>query len=106
MPQPKVYKYVDTHNFMSNITLAIPDELYAKMKRHEEIKWSSIVRRILKERLDDLERADALVSKSKLTEKDAWDISEKIKEAAWKRTKASLSAHGKRSFPVRLKKGG
>ncbi len=76
---------------MSNVTLAIPDELYEKMKRHEEIKWSSIVRRILKERLEDLERADKLASKSKLTEKDSFKISEKIKESAWKRLKAKVS---------------
>ena len=75
---------------MSNVTLAIPDELYEKMKRHEEIKWSSIVRRILKERLEDLERADKLVRKSKLAERDAFEISEKIKESVWKRLKARV----------------
>ena len=70
---------------MSNVTLAIPDELYEKMKRHEEIKWSSIIRRILKERLEDLEKADKLVSKSRLTERDALEISEKIKDSAWRK---------------------
>lgn len=70
---------------MPNITLAVPEDLHKKMKKHDEIKWSSIIRNVLKERIEDLERADMLASKSKLTEKDAWEISEKIKESAWKK---------------------
>lgn len=60
------------------------------MKKHDEIKWSSVIRHVLNERLEDLERADKLVSKSKLTEKGAWEISEKIKESAWKRLQKKM----------------
>lgn len=77
---------MNTHiSAMPNITLAVPEDLHKKMKKHDEIKWSSIIRNVLKERIEDLERADMLASKSKLTEKDAWEISEKIKESAWKK---------------------
>ncbi|MBI5148818.1 hypothetical protein HZA33_04005 [Candidatus Pacearchaeota archaeon] len=72
---------------MTNITLSIPDELHAKMKRRNEMRWSSIIRNVLKERLENLERAEKLARKSKLTEKDALEIGEKIRVGVWKRFK-------------------
>jgi len=72
---------------MANITLSIPDELHAKIRRHNEMRWSSVIRSVLKERIEDLERAERLARKSKLTEKDALEIGEKIKRGVWKRFK-------------------
>jgi predicted CopG family antitoxin len=45
---------------MTNITLSIDEEVFKKMKRHSDIKWSEFVRRIIEKRvneLDCLERA-------------------------------------------------
>mgnify|MGYP001596866382 CR=1 FL=1 len=79
---------MNSHNsIMPNITLSIPEDLHKKMKKRNEIRWSSIIRNILRERVEDLEKADKLASKSKLTEKDVFEISEKIKESAWKTLK-------------------
>jgi len=38
-----------------NITISIPKELYDKMKRHPEIRWSAVIRRFLERYLMRLE---------------------------------------------------
>ena len=40
---------------MTNITLSIDKEVYKKMREHSEIKWSEVVRKIIKQRIDELE---------------------------------------------------
>ena len=70
---------------MANITLAIPDELHAKMKLMKEIRWSEIARRAIIERIEDLEVMNKIASKSKLTKKDVDEISEKIKRGMSKK---------------------
>ncbi|MEK6917982.1 MAG: hypothetical protein AABW51_03470 [Nanoarchaeota archaeon] len=41
---------------MTNITLSIDDEVYKKMKTYSEIKWSEFVRKMIKKRIDELEK--------------------------------------------------
>lgn len=41
---------------MTNITLSIDDEVYKKMKKYSEIKWSEFVRKIIEKRVEDLEK--------------------------------------------------
>jgi len=71
--------------FMANITLAIPDDLYRKMKLMREIRWSEVARRAIAERVDDLEVMDKIALKSKLTRKDVDEINEKIKRGIAKK---------------------
>ncbi len=40
---------------MTNITLSIDEEVYKKMRKHSEIKWSEFVRKIIKKRIEELE---------------------------------------------------
>ncbi|MBS3124777.1 hypothetical protein J4211_00795 [Candidatus Woesearchaeota archaeon] len=40
---------------MTNITLSIEDEVYKKMRKHSEIKWSEFVRKAIKKRIEGLE---------------------------------------------------
>jgi hypothetical protein len=65
---------------MTNMTLSIPEELQHIIRKHSEIKWSEIARRAIWEHANKLEIMDKLLSKSKLTEKDAEDIGNKIKK--------------------------
>jgi len=58
-----------------NITLSLPADLHKMMKKHDEIRWSSVVRKTIEKKLRDLELLDKLTSKSRLTEKDAEEIS-------------------------------
>ena len=43
---------------MTNITLSIDDAVYKKMRKHSEIKWSELVRKIIKKRIEDLEKLE------------------------------------------------
>ena len=41
---------------MTNITLSIEEEVYRKMRGYSEIKWSEFVRKVIKDRLEELEK--------------------------------------------------
>jgi len=41
---------------MTNITLSIDDNIYKKMKKFSDIKWSSFVREIISKRIEELEK--------------------------------------------------
>lgn len=64
---------------MTNMTLAIPEELNKIMKKHKEIKWSEVARQAIWIHARKVELMDKLLSKSELTEKDALTIGNKIK---------------------------
>lgn len=80
---------------MVNMTLSVPEELQAKLKAHPEIVWSEVARKAMAEKVEMMELFEKLVAKSKLTEKDAFKIGEKIKAGAWERTKQELKKKGK-----------
>ncbi len=61
-----------------NVTIAIPRELHKKMKAHEEISWSAVMRRIIEEKLKDIELLDKISSKSSLTDNDIQELAQKI----------------------------
>ena len=63
---------------MTNMTLAVPEDLHAIMKRYNTIKWSEIARQALWDQARKLELMDKLLAKSKLTEEDALEIGRKI----------------------------
>jgi len=70
---------------MANLTLSLPDDLYAEMKKHPEIRWSEVARQALAKKIEDLHRLDLLLSGSKLRPKDVEELGRKVKEAVWKR---------------------
>ncbi len=70
---------------MTNMTLAIPDELHKTMKRYKDIKWSEVARKAMLEKARKLELMDKLLAKSELTEEDAERIGHKIKHGIAKR---------------------
>ena len=70
---------------MTNVTLAVPEDLHKIMKKHKEIKWSEVARRAMWEKARKLELMDKLLAKSELTEEDAERIGHKIKHGIAKR---------------------
>jgi len=53
---------------MANITISIPEELYRKMKRYSEVKWSEVVRKALADYVGRLEIVEGgVVPSEKLT---------------------------------------
>ena len=51
---------------MTNITLSIDDEVYNKMKKHSEVKWSEFVRKIIKKRIEELETLETSSDKESI----------------------------------------
>ena len=70
---------------MSNLTLAIPEDLEQIMERHKDIKWTEVARQAMWEKARKLELMDKLLAKSELTEQDAEEIGHKIKHGIAKR---------------------
>ena len=70
---------------MPNVTLAIPEDLHDRMKNHTEIRWSEVVRKSISEKIDDLEMINKLTKKSKLTQKEVDEISERIDSSVAKK---------------------
>ncbi len=70
---------------MTNMTLAVPEDLYKIMERHKDVKWTEVARQAIWEKARKLEIMDKLLSKSELTEQDAERIGHKIKRGIAKR---------------------
>ena len=72
---------------MTTITLSMPNELKKQMDEFGEINWSAVAREAIKNKLSQLVLFKSIVSKSKLTEKDALEIGRKINASLHKRFK-------------------
>jgi hypothetical protein len=70
---------------MTNMTLAIPEELHKIMKKHSEIKWSEVARKAIWDQAKKIDLMDKLLKNSELTEEDAEEIGHKIKQGIAKR---------------------
>jgi len=66
---------------MPNVTLAIPNDLHRKMKKHTEIRWSEVVRKSIADKIKMLDVMDKLARGSRLTKNDVGEISHKIDSA-------------------------
>lgn len=64
---------------MANLTLAIPEELKARMNQFPEINWSEVARQAIAEKTSLLERMQTLLSKSDLTPQDALTLGRQVK---------------------------
>lgn len=70
---------------MANMTLSVPEKLHKEMNLHSEIKWSDVARQSFEKKIRELHWMDIVLSRSKLTEKDAEEIGHKIKHEMSKR---------------------
>ena len=70
---------------MSSLTLAIPDDLKAKMKHFPEINWSEVARQAIAERTRILEQMQRLVAKSALSEDETLAVGRDIKRRVWQK---------------------
>ncbi len=63
---------------MGTISVSVNNELKKKMLEIDEINWSAIARKAFEEKIGEVEFLKGLASKSRLTEKDAQALSDKI----------------------------
>ncbi|MBI2044423.1 hypothetical protein HYT23_00030 [Candidatus Pacearchaeota archaeon] len=72
---------------MPTITLSVPEDIKKEMDEFRDINWSAVAREAIKSRLSQLVLFRSIVSKSKLTEKDALEIGKKINASLHERYK-------------------
>lgn len=70
---------------MATLSVAVPDPLKKKMGQLEEINWSAVARQAFEQKVKQIEFLKSLAKKSKLTEKDAEEISTKINKSMAKK---------------------
>jgi hypothetical protein len=77
---------------MANVTLSLPADVYRRMKKHREVRWSEVVRRAIVEYLENLEgRSRSTGQLLSIVEKDGVDLSSvslEQAEAYCKKTRA------------------
>jgi hypothetical protein len=66
---------------MPTITLSVPEELKREMDASPEMNWSEVARTAIREKVSQLKILKTIVSKSKLTEKDALELGRKINKS-------------------------
>jgi len=86
---------------MPNITLSIPEDVYRRMKKYREVRWSEVVRKAIVEYLRRLEEGgfelttkelldelgeDFKESLKKLSFEDSLRGYERMREAEWRRS--------------------
>lgn len=76
---------------MPNITLAITDKTKHRMEKHKHMKWSSAVRAIIEERLDEFDEVERLASKSRLMQKDVDELTELVNADIRKHVKGLMN---------------
>ncbi|PTD94252.1 hypothetical protein C9439_02835 [archaeon SCG-AAA382B04] len=65
---------------MPKVSIRVSEDLKKRMEEHSEINWSEIARNSFEERLNKIDLADKIASKSDLTKEDVQELSKKIKE--------------------------
>lgn len=63
---------------MTTLSVSVPEDLKKQMSELEEVNWSAIARKAFEEKVVEIKFLKKLASKSKLTEKDATELSRKI----------------------------
>jgi hypothetical protein len=105
--QQTAHKYVYTHtDVMANITLSVPEEVYRRMKKRRDVKWSEVAREAIIERLERLEgpigfsastsALARLIAKSgvnlgEVSVQEAIRYYRKMRELEWQRTSTILA---------------
>ena len=70
---------------MPTITLSMPEDLKQEMDESKFINWSEVAREAIRQKLAELALLKSIVAKSKLSEKDAAEIGNKISESLHKK---------------------
>ena len=70
---------------MASVTVSISDNLKHRMDAQQTVNWSAVARKSFEDQVEKLELIESIVSKSKATEKDVEELSQKIKEGMRKR---------------------
>ena len=70
---------------MASVSVSVSDDMKRKLEEFDTVNWSAVARKAFESQLSKLEFMDKLTSKSKATDKDIVELSNKIKEGITKR---------------------
>ena len=70
---------------MVNVTVSVSEDMKKKMDEFAVVNWSGVAREAFAEMISKLELLQSLTAKSKASDKDIEELSEKVKTAVWKR---------------------
>mgnify|MGYP000018974949 CR=1 FL=1 len=76
---------------MENITIAISEELAKQLQHYPEVRWEEIAKQAIIKYLKHLALMDQLTQESELTDLNAEEIGELIKQKAWEKLIQSRS---------------
>jgi len=92
---------------MPNMTISIPDELYKRMKKYSEVRWSEVVRKALAEyivRLEITERGTMPSAElAKMLKDSNLDVSSISLEKAIKHYERARELEWKRSSTIQVR---
>ncbi len=63
---------------MATLSVSVPDDLRDQMNIMDEVNWSAVARKAFIDKVKQIEFLKQIAAKSKLTDADAKEISEKI----------------------------
>jgi predicted CopG family antitoxin len=66
---------------MPTITLSVSEDLKREMEKTKEINWSEVARAAIKAKISQLNILKSIATKSKLTEKDALELGQRINKS-------------------------
>ena len=75
---------------MAELKVELPEELKQEMDEFP-LRWPLVVRRLIKQELGRLFKLKSIVSKSKLTEKDVEELSNRVDKSLAQRFRQSLN---------------
>jgi hypothetical protein len=55
----------------AHITVALPEDEYARIKKHPEIKWGAVGRKLIIQYLNEYEKSQELLEQSKAAENES-----------------------------------
>ena len=70
---------------MTNITLAVPEDIKKEMEKFPEINWSAIAREAIKKRIILLRKFGEFTKNSEFTEEDAIRLGREVNKSLRKR---------------------
>lgn len=74
---------------MAEVVIPIPEELKEELRQISDVEWSLVVNRLVRNELTKMLEVKSIVSKSKLTEEDAKELSDKVDKTLTERFMAS-----------------
>ena len=72
---------------MGTLSVSVPDDLRTRMAKLDEVNWSAVARKAFEKKIKEIEILMKIADKSKLTNKDAKEIVDKINDSMTRKFK-------------------